>query len=298
VGNEDKTPPEIYRASGEDGSWQVRVVPNNFPAMHDYPQLGRATVDRFYDHMNGVGTHEVIIESPEHEKEIPDLPLEDVKTIVDTYALRLQELKKNDCYHYILLFKNHGKKAGASLSHPHSQIIATPIVPQLVRDELQETRAYYEKKECCLFCDVMAMELQSGERIIEETADYVVFTPYASRFPFEISIYPRKHAHDFSNIRDEQRRDLARILKRTLFRLKRLLGDPPYNLVLYNSPNPIPRHGKPGYWTTLQHDYHWRVVIMPRLNTVGGFEWGTGLYINPMPPEEAARYLREVKVSD
>ena len=298
VGNEDKTPPEIYRASNEDGSWQVRVVPNKFPAMHDYPELGRTAVDGFYERMNGVGTHEVIIESPEHERGIPDLPLEDVRTIIDTYTVRLRELRKDDRYRYILLFENHGKRAGASLSHPHSQIIATPIAPQLIRDELQKARAYYEEKERCLFCDVMIMELQSGERIIEETDEYVAFTPYASRFPFEITIMPKKHAHDFADMCDEQRREFARILKRTLYRLKQLLGDPPYNLVLHNSPNPIPRPGKPGYWATLQYDYHWRIEILPRLTTVAGFEWGTGFYINPMPPEDAARYLKEVEVSD
>ncbi len=298
AGNEDKTPPEIYRASRSDGSWQVRVVPNKFPAMHDYPELGRTAVNGFYDRMNGVGTHEVIIESPEHDKEIPDLPLEDVKTIIDTYVLRLQELKKNDWYRYILLFKNHGKRAGASLSHPHSQIIATPVVPRLVRDKLQAARTYYEKKERCLFCDVMLMELQSGERIIEETDDYVAFTPYASRFPFEITIMPKKHAHDFADICDEQRQSLALILKHTLYRLKELLGDPPYNLVLHNAPNPIPRAGKPGYWATLQYDYHWRIAIIPRLTTVAGFEWGTGFYINPVPPEHATRYLREVEMPE
>jgi len=298
VGNEDKTPPEIYRALSEDKSWQVRVVPNKFPAMGDYSELGRTTVGGFYDRMNGVGTHEVIIEGPEHDKGIPSMSLEHVKTIVKTYAMRLQELARNDYYRYVLLFKNHGKQAGASLSHPHSQIIATPIIPWLVRSNLQEACAYYEKKQRCLFCDVIRMELQSGERIIEETANYVVFTPYASCFPFEISIYPKEHAHNFADIRDEQQWDLAGILKRTLFRLKQLLRDPPYNLVLHNSPNPISRHGKREYWATLQHDYHWSVVIIPRLTTAAGFEWGTGLYINSMPPEEAARYLREVKVSD
>ncbi len=298
AGNEDKTPPEIYRAPSKDGAWQVRVVPNKFPAMHDYPELGRTAVDGFYDRMNGVGTHEVIIESPEHERGIPDLPLEDVKTVVDTYAVRLQELKKNDWYRYILLFKNHGKRAGASLSHPHSQIIATPVVPQLIHHELQRARAYYEKKERCLLCDLMLMEIQSGKRIIEETDDYVAFTPYASRFPFEITIMPKKHAHDFADICDEQRREFARILKNTLYRLKQLLGDPPYNMVLHNSPNPIPRPGKPGYWATLQYDYHWRVTIIPRLTTVAGFEWGTGFYINPVPPEDAAQYLKEVEVPE
>ncbi|MCD6141921.1 galactose-1-phosphate uridylyltransferase [Candidatus Bipolaricaulota bacterium] len=297
-GNEEMTPPEIHRITGEDGSWRVRVVPNKFPAMQDYPELGRTAVNGIYDRMNGIGTHEVVIETPSHDQEIPDLPVEQVKLIVDAYVLRLQELMKNDWYRYVLLFKNHGKRAGASLSHPHSQIIATPVIPRQVRDRLQTAREYYERKERCLFCDVMLMELKSGERIIEATDEFVVFTPYDSRFPFELVIYPRKHAHEFTQICEEQRWALARILKRTLFRLNRLLGDPPYNLVLHNSPNPIPRPGKPGYWATLQYDYHWRIAIIPRLTTVAGFEWGTGLYINPMPPEDAARYLREVEVPE
>ena len=297
-GNEEMTPPEIYRVTGDDGNWRVRVVPNKFPAMQDYPELGRTAVDGIYDRMHGVGAHEVVIETPFHNKEIPDLPVEQVKLIVDTYVLRLRELMKNDWYRYVLLFKNHGRRAGASLTHPHSQIIATPIIPRRVRDRLETAREYYEQKERCLFCDVMLMELKSGERIIEATDDFVVFTPYDSRFPFELVIYPRKHAHEFTQICDKQRWAFARILKRTLFRLKKLLGDPPYNLVLHNSPNPIPRPGKPGYWATLQYDYHWRVAIIPRLTTVAGFEWGTGLYINPMPPEDAARYLREVEVPD
>ncbi len=297
-GNEAQTPPEIYRTSDADGAWQVRVVPNKFPAMHEYSELGRTGIAGFYDRMNGVGTHEVVIETPGHYKEISDLSVEHVKMIVDTYALRLQELMKNDWYRYVLLFKNHGKKAGASLTHPHSQIIATPIVPLRVHDLLQTARSYYERKERCLFCDVMLAELDCEERIIEATDDFVAFAPYDSRFPFEISIYPRKHAHEFTDIQQEQRWEFARIVRRTLFRLKALLGDPPYNIVFHNSPNPIPRPGKPSYWTTLQYDYHWRVAIIPRLTTVAGFEWGTGFYINPMPPEDAARYLREVETPD
>ncbi|MEA3238866.1 MAG: galactose-1-phosphate uridylyltransferase [Candidatus Bipolaricaulota bacterium] len=298
AGNEDKTPPEIYRASRNDGSWQVRVVPNKFPALNNYPELERTTVNGLYERMNGVGTHEVIIESPKHEKWIPDLPLQSVETIIDTFVVRLRELKKNNWYRYILLFENHGKRAGASLSHPHSQIIATPIVPQLVHNELQRARAYYNEKGTCLFCDLLVVELRAGERIIEETDQYVTYTPYASRFPFEITIMPKKHAHDFANLDEVQQREFARILKHTLYRLKQLLGDPPYNLVLHNAPNPIQRPEKPGHWATLQHDYHWRVSIIPRLTTIAGFEWGTGFYINPVPPEDAAHYLKEVEVPE
>ena len=295
AGNEDKTPPEVYRVPSDDG-WHVRVVPNKFPALQDYAELGREAVTGVYDRMNGVGAHEVVIETPEHYQELPDLPIDHVERVVDTYIARLGALMENPWFRYILLFKNHGKEAGASLLHPHSQIIATPIVPQEVRESLQIAKAYYERKERCLFCDVMLSERKTGERLVDESDSHVVWAPYDSRFPFELVLYPKIHSHDFTSLSEAQRWDLARILKRTLRRLSTLLGDVPYNFVLKTTPNPVPRPGKPGYWTTLPYDYHWRIAILPRLTRVAGFEWGTGFYINPMPPEHAARYLREVEL--
>ena len=298
LGNEAMTPPEVYRVDGHDEAWRVRVVPNKFSALQDYDGLGRAAVEGVFDRMNGVGAHEVVIETPGHSNELPDLDEEQVKHIVDTYSLRLSALMENPDHRYVLLFKNHGKEAGASLLHPHSQIIATPIVPQEVRNALNNAKGYYERKERCLFCDVMLGEIQSGDRVVEELDGYVVIAPYDSRFPFELLIYPKAHSHDFTTLDETQRWGLARTLKRTLKRLKSLLGDVPYNFVLQNSPNLIPRPGKPGYWKTLQYDYHWRIEILPRLTRVAGFEWGTGFYINPMPPENAAKYLREVSLED
>ena len=297
AGNEGMTPPEVYRNPSPDG-WYVRVVPNKFAALQDYSELGREAIDGFYDRMNGVGAHDVVIETPDHFSEIPDLPEAQVKRIIDTYIARLQELMKNEQLRYVLLFKNHGKEAGASLLHPHSQIIATPIVPQEVRDSLNIAKAYYEQKERCLFCDVMLAEIKCGERIVEEDEGYVTWAPYASRFPFELAIYPKTHSYDFTTLDDDQRWGLARMLRRTLKRLTMLLGDIPYNFVLKTTPNPIPRPGKPGYWSTLPYDYHWRIAIMPRLTRVAGFEWGTGFYINPMPPENAAEYLRNVEIPE
>jgi UDPglucose--hexose-1-phosphate uridylyltransferase len=205
---------------------------------------------------------------------------------------------KNAWHRYILLFRNHGAEAGASLSHPHAQIIATPIIPRQVRDQLQVAKDYYDRKERCIFCDTMLEEIQHGDRIVDEADGYVVIAPYDSRFPFELEILPRYHSHDFTAMTEEQRWGLARVLRRTLGRLRALLGDPSYNFVLQTSPNPVPRPGKPGYWATLQYDYHWRIEIIPRLTEVAGFEWGTGFYINPMPPEDVARYLRDVEIQD
>lgn len=297
AGNEDQTPPEIYRCPTSDTEgWHVRVIPNKFPALQDYDELGREPVDGLYDRMNGVGAHEVIVETPDHCSGIPDLLEEQVVRIIDTYIHRLKSLMENPWFRYVLLFKNHGKEAGASLLHPHSQIIATPIVPQEVRDSLNIAKAYYGRKERCLFCDIMLAELKSGERIVDDSDGFVTWAPYDSRFPFELAIYPKAHSHDFTTMNEGQRIGLARTLIRTTKRLKTLLGNVPYNFVLKTAPNPISRPGKPGYWTTLQYDYHWRIAVMPRLTRVAGFEWGTGFYINPMPPEEAAKYLREVKI--
>jgi len=295
VGNEAMTPPEIHRVPSGN-SWHVRVVPNKFAALQHYDDLGREAIGGFFDRMHGIGAHEVVIESPDHVSEIPDLAEEQVKRIVDTYIARLRDLMSNPLFRYVLLFKNHGREAGASLLHPHSQIIATPIVPLEARNSLNIARSYYERKERCLFCDVMLAEIRAGDRLVEECDGHVVWAPYDSRFPFELVIYPKSHSHDFTTLTEEQRWGLARTLRRTLKRLTILLGDIPYNFVLKTTPSPVPRPGKPGYWSTLPYDYHWRIAVMPRLTSVAGFEWGTGFYINPMPPEDAARYLREVEL--
>ncbi len=299
AGNEDKTPSELYRSPSPDGTgWAVRVIPNKFPALQTYPDLGRESVDGFYDRMHGVGTHEVVIETPDHCSEFPALDEAQGVRIVETYIQRLKTLMENPWFRYVLLFKNHGKEAGASLLHPHSQIIATPIVPQEVRNSLNIAKGYYEQKERCLFCDIMIAELRGGERIVEDADGFVTWAPYDARFPFELVIYPKRHSHDFTTMTAEERVGLARTLIRTTRRLKTLLGNVPYNFVLKTTPNPVARPGKPGYWSTLPYDYHWRIAILPRLTRVAGFEWGTGFYINPMPPEQAAAYLRDAEISE
>jgi len=292
-GNEHMTPPEIYRLNGEDERWQVRVVPNKFPALQDYPQLNHTTQGKVFERMNGVGAHEVVIDSPEHTRDIPDLPLGQVEAIVDTYILRLKKLMSTSAHRYVLLFKNHGKAAGASLAHPHSQIIATPLIPSEVQTRLKSSSAYYEEHNRCLLCDLIAEELRVGERVIEEANGYVVVAPYASRFPFEMRISPRVHAHDFTALNKDERQGLAQLLQRTLARLKGLLNDPPYNIILQTAPNSVLME-EPTAVATLADYYHWHIEIIPRLTTMAGFEWGSGAFINPTPPEVAARYLREV----
>ena len=299
-GNESKTPSEIIawrRPSTLPNSpgWDVRVIPNKFPALIIEGEVNRTGMGIF-DMMSGIGAHEVIVETPHHNENIPDLSDEHVEKILWAYKQRILDLEKDKRFRYILVFKNYGTAAGASLSHPHSQLIATPITPRYIKLELTCARDYFQEKERCIFCDMIRQELGAGERLVYENEYFVAFTPFASRFPFEIWLLPRRHEHGFQIMPDEERLQLARCLKDILTRLRKTLNDPPYNYVVHTAPNPVPRAGKPDYWGTIQYDFHWHIEIIPRLTKQAGFEWGSGLYINPTAPEEAAKYLREVKI--
>ncbi len=297
-GNEDKTPPEIFaiREAGtapDSPGWQVRVIPNKFPALAIEGDIGRRGLGIF-DLMNGVGAHEVIVETPEHELHMGDMEVDHLFQIVKIYRDRIADLYKDERLRYALIFKNHGEVAGASLEHPHTQLIATPITPRTIAAELDSAREHFLAKERCLFCDIMNQETALKERIVIDTEDFLVLAPFASRFPFETWILPRKHTHDYTLSSDELLYSFAETLKDILYRLKTALNDPPFNFVLHTSPSTIPRPGKSTYWSTLPYDYHWHIEIIPRLTKVAGFEWGTGFYINPTPPEIAAEYLRGV----
>lgn len=300
-GNEDKTPPEIFafRESGTQPNkpgWLVRVIPNKYPALTIEGELGRKGVG-LYDMMNGVGAHEVILETPEHNLHMADMPIDQLVKVLISYRERIADLMKDYRFRYILVFKNYGSVAGASLSHPHTQLIATPITPRTVAIELESALLHYRNKERCLFCDVLSQEIDTGSRIIRSDDRYVAYCPYASRFPFETFILPRPHRHSFALITDEEIHSLAFVLKDVLSRLKYVLEDPPYNFVIHTTPNVNMKPKRPGYWQTVEFDYHWHIEIIPRLTKMAGFEWGTGFYINPTPPELAAKYLREAEIT-
>jgi UDPglucose--hexose-1-phosphate uridylyltransferase len=286
-GNEAETPPEI-EAFGEEGrspnspGWWLRVVPNKFPALRVEGDL-RRTGKGIYDLMNGVGAHEVIVETPVHDQELADLSDSSIEKVIWAYRDRMMDLKKDNRLLYALVFKNHGDAAGASLEHPHSQIIATPIIPKRVQEELKGARQYYDYRERCIFCDMLQQELKERERLIFENASFAAVAPFASRFPFETWIMPKAHQADFLHIGKQAAIDLARVMKEVLVRLKRVLNDPPYNYMLHTLP----------LQETDQDAYHWHIEIIPKLTKVAGFEWGSGFYINPTPPEEAATALRE-----
>lgn len=298
-GKESLTPPEIFaiRHSGgpNEPGWDVRVIPNKFPALRIEGELGRAAAG-MYDKMNGIGAHEVIVESPEHVFDISDLPVEHITLILKTYRERINDLRKDPRFRYILVFRNHGAAAGASLSHPHSQIIATPVTPRTVAVELESAKDHYALKERCIFCDIIVQELQTRSRLVSADEKFLTFCPYASRFPFEMTIIPRHHSHDFALESDDNLASLARHMKEVLLRMRKALNDPPYNLVFHTAPAYQLQTRRVGYWATIEQDWHWHIEVLPRLTKQAGFEWGTGFYINPTPPEDAARFMRETEI--
>lgn len=288
-GNEDKTPSELlaYHDAGREKNapgWWVRVVPNKFPALQVEGALNRQG-EGMYDKMTGIGAHEVVIESADHAVDFPDLQPKRAEDIIWAFRDRIMDLKKDARFEYILVFKNKGAAAGASLSHPHSQLIATPVVPKNARELVNGAKNYFEYKERCVFCDMIKQEMTTGTRIIAENDDFIAFVPFAARFPFETWILPKVHDSDFEDVQKHEVVNLARLLQDILKRMKNVLDNPPYNFIIVNSPL---RESK------LPH-YHWHMEIMPKLTKVAGFEWGSGFYINPTPPEEAAKFLREAE---
>ena len=272
--------------------WQVKVVPDAFPVLRVEGDVGREGVG-LYDRLSGIGAHEVIVENPDPRRELADLELEELVTVFQAFRSRLLDLRRDTRLRYVLIFKNKGVEAGATIAHPCCQLIATPIIPTVVVRELSAARSHYSRKERCIFCDVIHQELRLEERVAIETDRFIALEPFAAAFPFETWILPRQHAHDFALTSDEDLYGLAVILRDFLRRTRSLLQDPPYNLVLHTAPSPHPRPGQPDYWTTIQFDWHWHLEIVPRITRLAGFEQGSGYTINPTPPEEAARFLRD-----
>lgn len=298
-GNEDKTPPEIFaiRPSGPPNSpnWQVRVIPNKYPALRVEGELNNRA-HGLYDVMNGIGAHEVIVETPDHKRGMADLTPAEIRDVLKAYRARYLDLRRDMRFRYMVLFKNHGTRAGATLAHAHSQLIAVPLTPPVAATALTVCREFYARKERCIFCDLIAFELTSGDRVVKEFPNYAILTPYASCFPFELRLYPKRHSHDFALMSDDQLAELALAMKEMLARLKVVLNDPPYNFILHNAPPLQHRLGKPDYWGSIEYDYHWHIELVPRLTQIAGFEWGTGFYINSTSPEDAASFLREAEI--
>jgi UDPglucose--hexose-1-phosphate uridylyltransferase len=240
-----------------------------------------------YDQMNGVGSHEVIIESPDHNTNFADLPAEQFQSVVRAYGERMTQLKKDDRLSYIMIIRNYRKQGGASLEHPHAQLIALPFVPKSVMEELGGSKEYFSNKKRCIFCDIVKQELEEKERLVDENEDYLAICPYAPRFPFEVWILPKQHRTQFEETTKRGTKAISEILQRTLKRLDVALDDPPYNFWIHTSPvsTPNPPH------------YHWHIEITPQTTLVAGFERGSDCYINAISPENSAEILRGVKLA-
>ncbi len=293
--HEAMTPPEIHaiRSSGvaNKPGWQVRVVPNKFPALGIQADPSRKGVGMF-DQMGGFGAHEVIIETPNHDTRLHQMNTDQIASVMRVLQDRLQDLHRDIRFRYILIFKNEGSQAGASLSHAHTQLIATPITPIHLKQKLQGAENYFRLKERCIYCDIVQEEKQQGKRVVYENDGFIAFCPFASCFPFELNIFPKRHQADFFNSRDANAL-LADAIKVVITKLCAGLNNPPYNFIVNTAPNRYPRRG---YWATLNDDFHWHIDIIPRLTKVAGFEWGSGFYINPTLPEEAAEFLANLEI--
>jgi UDPglucose--hexose-1-phosphate uridylyltransferase len=288
-GQEDKTPREVYVAGRPPSSaanspgWKVRVIPNRYPALMIEGDLDREPVG-IYDRMNGVGAHEVVVETPGHDLDMANLSDADVTEVLFAFKARVIDLRNDMRFRYILLFKNHGANAGATLEHSHSQLIALPVTPRQVVEEIEGAHRHFVHRERCIFCDIVLQERKDRSRLIFENDEFVVFAPFAPRSPFETWIVPKRHESNFEAEPKERLAYCASALRSTLKRLGVALGDPAYNFIVHS--NPLRDSSSPSY--------HWHIEVMPALTHLAGFEWGSGFHINPVPPEEAAEFLRLV----
>jgi UDPglucose--hexose-1-phosphate uridylyltransferase len=285
LGNESQTPAEVFRipASSEDSTWDVRVVPNRFPALTPEEDMTRREEGRFTRKIGGFGEHEVIIESPSHNTSMALMTYQQVEKVLTTYQQRYNTLKANPQLRFITIFKNYGWASGTSLIHPHSQLVATPIITPYYHRRFDVAHDYHADMGECLYCELLAEELEKKERIVAETEEFVVFHPYASRMPYETWIIPKEHSASFGLFPNSRFPELATVLKDILFCLYVKLDNPAFNLIIDTS-------------TTVDEDdpyYHWHIRITPRLTTIAGFEIGSGIYISQALPEDTAKFMRE-----
>lgn len=288
AGREHETPPELLavRDGGSDTrdapGWRVRVVPSKFPTLRVEGELGRRG-HGLYDMTNGVGAHEVVVESPDHHHSLATLPLPVLEEVVGAWRDRILDLRRDARFRSILMVRAHRTAADVAQGHPHSVLLATPMLPLVVTEELAQARAYYEYRERCPFCDVLQQELDEEARLVTAGEHVVAFAPFAARAPFETWLLPRRHAASFERSSPAVLQDLARVLRTVLRKLARVLDDPPFALVLHTAPA----------GETESAYYHWHLELVPALARGPGIVEGGGFHVNLMPPEDGARYLRD-----
>lgn len=284
-GNEAMTPPESFVLRDKDEKWRIRVFPNHFPALAPVGSMERREEDGFFLDMDGIGIHEVIVESPKHNTSLALADDSRIEDVLLTYQKRYVALSDIPFIKLLIIFGNHGPSAGTSLEHPHSQLVATPVVPRHTRIRHEIAVQYYDDTGRSLYFDIANHELDAGKRIVMYTEKFVVFHPFASHSPFETWIVPRTYQSSFCNVSPEDVSSLAHLLRITLLKLYRGLNNPDYNFIIDTTP--VGDENK---------DYYlWHIRIIPRLTEVAGFEIGTGIYINTALPEETAQFMREFK---
>jgi UDPglucose--hexose-1-phosphate uridylyltransferase len=282
AGNEHLTPPAILQVP-ETREWRVRLVPNTFPAIRGEGPF-RARSDGLLIGGPAAGRHEVVIECPNHEANLARCSADHVADLIRALASRMRHWRVERPDLYPFWFKNHGAASGASLEHSHSQLVGLPWTPELVRQEMEGGLRHFESNKTCIFCDLIDQERAAGLRIFSESPRFVAFSPYASRFPCEVWILPTDHRSHFDRADEDELAEFGELYHRILRMLDLGLDDPPYNAFIHTTPLVAP---------DLPH-YHWHMEILPRLTGIAGFECGTGLNINPVPPEQAAEYLRSI----
>ncbi len=283
TGNEALTPVEIARTAAPDGSWLVRVIPNKFSVFDATTDLQRKKNGTFRS-MTAGGVHEVVVEHPRHDLDLSEMAPEHLVHVLRMYRQRYQTLRGNPVVESIVIFKNHGQRAGSSLEHSHSQITAAPVLSSQVCMRLQEARRFHELEGGCLYCSVMQEELLAEERLIETGSAFVAFMPYAALSPYHTWVFPRKHQPSFDEISDADIEELAGMLSRLLRRLKAAAGAPDYNITIRSAPVGEVSSGC----------FHWYLSVVSRISQLAGFELGSGTYINSMRPERCAELLRSV----
>ncbi len=286
-GNESATEEELFRVPGPDGSWAVRVVPNKYPAFRATDDLRRETRGTFRS-MAASGSHEVVVEHPRHDVTLRDAGASHLAAILYAYRARYHALERLPHAESIIIFKNHGERAGTSLEHPHSQIIASPVVSPQVFARLGAAREFHKLRGICLYCQVMEDELEAGTRIVESHPSFIAFAPFASLSPYHTWIFPRAHQPSFGSVSDEEILALAGVIRRHLLRLATAAGEPDYNITIRTAP----------VREATSCCFHWYLAVVPRIGHLAGFELGSGTFINSMRPEICAERLRSVPILD
>ena len=294
MGSEALTPHELFRLEDSEGAWLCRVVPNRYKALSIEEEKTSQRIG-FFTQEAGLGAHEVIVETPQHQLRMGSYTLETWQAYLGAVISRILDLRRDTRLAYIQVFKNQGLQAGASLSHPHSQILATAFIPPMIEKEIEIQRAYFKVEKRSLILDILREELREKKRVVCENAHFVAFTPFASLYAFEVHIVPKVQHSNISDLSQEEVHSLAYILQDVHQRMESVLGDFDFNMIFKNAPLEV-EHPQADYFHQMAQFFTFHIQLLPRLYTLAGYEVSTGMFINPIVPEMAAEKLKEVHI--